>query len=185
MTVSAILLLIGLAVAVWGVFAFNRLVHLRNQLRNAWADIDVQLKRRHDLVPQLVAAVKGYTGHERGVLQAVTELRTQAVALTSPAKLGNVESSLEQALIQLFALKEAYPDLKANQTFLQLQRDLVGVEDQLQYARRFYNGAVRDYNTAIQRVPDMFVARSFGFTENEYFQADEDDRRGVRVDLAS
>lgn len=185
MTVIAILVLIGIALAVWGAFAFNRLVHLRNQLRNAWADIDVQLKRRHDLVPQLVAAVKGYTGHERGVLQAVTELRTQAVALTSPAKLGNVESSLEQALIQLFALKEAYPDLKANQSFLQLQRDLVAVEDQLQYARRFYNGAVRDYNTAIQRVPDMFVARGFGFTESEYFQADEDDRRGVKVDLAS
>ena len=185
MIVSAILLLIGLAAAVWAVFAYNRLVHLRNQVRNAWADIDVQLKRRHDLVPQLVAAVKGYTGHERGVLQAVTELRTQAVALSSPAKLGNVESSLEQAIVQLFALKEAYPDLKANETFLRLQHDLVAVEDQLQYARRFYNGAVRDHNTAIQRVPDMIVARSLGFTENEYFQADEDDRRGVKVDLAS
>jgi LemA protein len=185
MTVITILVLIGIAVAVWGAFAFNRLVRLRNQVRNAWSDIDVQLKRRHDLVPQLVAAVKGYTGHERGVLQAVTELRSQAVALTSPAKLGNVESSLEQSLVQLFGLKEAYPDLKANQSFLRLQHDLVEVEDQLQYARRFYNGAVRDYNISIQRVPDMFVARSFGFTENEYFQADEDDRRGVRVDLAS
>ena len=185
MTVMAIVVLIGVAVAIWGAFAFNRLVRLRNQVRNAWSDIDVQLRRRHDLVPQLVAAVKGYTGHERGVLQAVTELRTQAVALKSPAKLGSVESSLEQSLLRLFALKEAYPDLKANQSFLQLQRDLVDVEDQLQYARRFYNGAVRDYNTSIQRVPDTFIARSFGFGENEYFQADEDDRRGVRVDLAS
>lgn len=180
-----LLLAIAIAAGAWAVFAFNRLVRLRNQVRNAWADIDVQLKRRHDLVPQLVAAVKGYTGHERGVLQAVTELRTQAVGLSSPAKLGNVESSLEQAILQLFALKEAYPDLKANETFLQLQRDLVGVEDQLQYARRFYNGAVRDHNTAIQRVPDVIVARSFGFRETEYFQADEDDRRGVRVNLAS
>src|SRR5215211_9480239 len=118
MTVMTILSLIAIALIVWGAFAFNRLVRLRNQVRNAWSDIDVQLKRRHDLVPQLVAAVKGYTGHERGVLQAVTELRTQAVALTSPAKLGNVESSLEQALVQLFGPKEAYPDLKANQSFL-------------------------------------------------------------------
>jgi LemA protein len=185
MIVLVFLLVIGLAAAVWGVFAFNRLVHLRNQVRNAWADIDVQLKRRHDLVPQLVAAVKGYTGHERGVLQSVTELRTQAVATNSPAKLGDVESSLEQAIVQLFALKEAYPNLKANETFLQLQRDLVAVEDQLQYARRFYNGAVRDFNTAIQRVPDMFVAKSFGFSESEYFQADQEDRPAVRVDLAS
>jgi LemA protein len=185
MIVLVLLTVMGLAAVVWAVFAFNRLVHLRNQVRNAWADIDVQLKRRHDLVPQLVAAVKGYTGHERGVLQSVTELRTQAVATNSPAKLGGVESSLEQAIAQLFALKEAYPNLKANETFLQLQRDLVGVEDQLQYARRFYNGAVRDYNTAIQRVPDMVVARSFGFSESEYFQADQDDRPAVRVDLAS
>ena len=180
-----LLIVLVIAVGVWAVFAFNRLVHLRNQVRNAWSDIDVQLKRRHDLVPQLVAAVKGYTGHERGVLQAVTELRTQAVALSSPARLGDVESSLEQALVQLFALKEAYPNLKANASFLQLQRDLVEVENQLQYARRFYNGAVRDYNTAIQRVPDTFIARGFGFTESEFFQAGEADRPPVTVDLAS
>jgi LemA protein len=180
-----LLIVLAIAVGVWAAFAFNRLVHLRNQVRNAWSDIDVQLKRRHDLVPQLVAAVKGYTGHERGVLQAVTELRAQAASLSSPAKLGQVESSLEQALVQLFALKEAYPDLKANESFLQLQRDLVEVENQLQYARRFYNGAVRDYNTAIQRVPDTFIARSCGFSESEFFQAGEEDRPAVTVDLAS
>lgn len=185
MTAIMILLLIAVAAAVWAVFAYNRLVQLRNQVRNAWADIDVQLKRRHDLVPQLVAAVKGYTGHERGVLQAVTELRTQAVALTSPAQLGKVESALEQALFQLFALKEAYPDLKANESFLALQRDLVEIEDHLQYARRFYNGAVRDYNTNIQRFPDMLIARSLRFTESEYFQAGEEDRAPVRVELGS
>jgi LemA protein len=180
-----VLVLIVLAAGIWGVVAFNRLVHLRNQVRNAWADIDVQLKRRHDLVPQLVDSVKGYTGYERGVLQAVTELRTQAVALTSPARLGDVETSLERSLGQLFALKEAYPDLKANENFLRLQRDLVEIEDNLQYARRFYNGAVRDYNTAIQRVPDTFVARSFGFRESEFFQADDEDRAPVKVQLAS
>jgi LemA protein len=183
--IIAVLVLIALAAGVWAMLAFNRLVHLRNQMRNAWADIDVQLKRRHDLVPQLVSAVRGYTGHERGVMQAVTELRSKAVALTSPARLGDVESALEQSLSQLFALKEAYPDLKANENFLQLQRDLVEIEDNLQYARRFYNGAVRDYNTAIQRVPDTFIARSFGFRESEFFQADDEDRASVKVELAS
>jgi len=107
------------------------------------------------------------------------------VALTSPARLGKVEGALEQALDRLFALKEAYPDLKASENFLQLQRDLVKVEDNLQYARRFYNGAVRDYNTAVQRMPDTIVARGFGFTEGEFYQAGEEDRRPVEVDLAS
>jgi LemA protein len=185
MTAGVILVLIALAAGVWAAFAFNRLVHLRNQVRNAWADIDVQLKRRHDLIPPLVAAVKGYMGHERGVLQSVTELRAQAVTLSSPSKLGDVESALGQALVPVFALKEAYPDLKANQNFLQLQRDLVEVEDHLQYARRFYNGAVRDNNTAVQRIPDVFIARSFGFREAEFFQAGEEDRQVVKVDLAS
>lgn len=179
------LILIGLAVLVWGVVVFNRLVHLRNQVRTAWADIDVQLKRRHDLVPQLVAAVEGYAGHERGVLTAVTELRAQAVALTSPAKLGEVEGSLEKALTQLFALKEAYPDLRANENFLQLQRDLVEVEDHLQYARRFYNGAVRDNNIAIQRFPGMLVAHAGSFGDAEFFSAEDDEREVVRVGLAS
>jgi LemA protein len=179
------LILIAVAVVVWGAFAFNRLVRLRNQVRNAWADIDVQLRRRHDLVPQLVAAVKGYTGYKRGLLTTVTELRTQAMAITSPAKLGETEAALEKGLTQILALKEAYPDLKANESFLQLQRDLVGVEDNLQYARRFYNGAVRDYNTAIQRFPDMLVARTGGFTETEFFSAEESDRAAVNVELPS
>src|SRR5215213_814037 len=177
-------LLIVLVVALLGaVVIYNRLVRLRNQVQTAWADIDVQLKRRHDLVPQLVAAVQGYAGHERGVLTAVTELRAQAIALTSPAKLGQVEDSLEKSLTQLFALKEAYPDLKANENFLQLQRDLVQVEDNLQYARRFYNGAVRDYNTAIQRFPGMLIAGAAGFKPDEFFSADAGDRDAVKVEL--
>ncbi len=180
-----VLVLILMAVVVWGAFSFNRLVRLRNQVRTAWADIDVQLRRRHDLVPQLVAAVKGYASHERGVLTAVTELRAQAVALTSPSKLGQVEGALEQALTQLFALKEAYPDLKANENFLDLQNGLVEVEDHLQYARRFYNGAVRDYNTALQRFPDMIVAHTGGFTPTEFFSADENERNAVKVELGS
>ena len=180
-----VLILILMAVVVWGAFSFNRLVRLRNQVRTAWADIDVQLRRRHDLVPQLVAAVRGYASHEQGVLTAVTELRSQAVALTSPGQLGQVEGALERALTHLFALKEAYPDLKANENFLKLQHDLVEVEDHLQYARRFYNGAVRDYNTTIERFPDMIVAQAGGFAPTEFFSAEEDERNAVKVELAS
>lgn len=172
-----------LAAVVWPVVVFNRLVRLRNQVGTAWADIDVQLTRRHDLVPQLVAAVKGYAGHERAVLEAVTELRAQAITLTSPARLGEVESALEQALARLFALQEAYPDLKASQNFLQLQRDLVAVEDHLQYARRFYNGAVRDYHNATQRFPDLFVARLARFARSEFYQAADPERSSVPVQL--
>lgn len=174
---------VALAIAVWIVSAFNRLVRLRNQMHSAWADIDVQLTRRHDLVPQLVAAVNAYADHERALLTAVTELRAQALTQTSPAQLGQVEAELEQALSRLFALKEAYPDLKASENFLELQRELVEVEDHLQYARRFYNGAVRDYNDAVHRVPDLAVARAFGFRGAEFYQADARERGAVQVQL--
>jgi LemA protein len=175
--------LIVALVAIWLVFSYNRLVRLRNQARTAWADIDVQLTRRHDLVPQLVAAVKGYAGHEQAVLQAVTELRSQAIQLRSPARLGEVESALEQALTRLLALQEAYPDLKASDNFLQLQRDLVEVEEHLQYARRFYNGAVRDYNDTVQRIPDVLIANAFGFSTAEFYQARDEERPAVAVQL--
>ncbi len=176
-------LLIVAVIAIWVVFSYNRLVRLRNQVRTAWADIDVQLTRRHDLVPQLVAAVRGYASHEQAVLQAVTELRSQALALKSPTQLGEVEKALEQALSRVLALKEAYPDLKASENFSQLQRDLVKVEEMLQYARRFYNGAVRDYNVGVQRVPDVVLARAFGFSEAEFYQARDEERPTVQVQL--
>lgn len=178
------LLLPALALVAWGVLAFNRLVRLRNQTRTAWADIDVQLQRRHDLVPQLVAAVQGSAGHEAATLRAVTELRAQAVGLREPSRLGEVEEALEQGLVRLLALQEAYPDLKANQNFAQLQRDLVDTEEQLQYARRFYNGAVRDYTDATQRVPDVLVAKAAGFGAIEFFQAQADSRAAVKVEMA-
>lgn len=173
----SLLLMLG----VWTVLVFNRLVRLRNQHRNAWADIDVQLTRRHDLVPQLVSAVQAYAGHERATLEAVTELRARAIGLDSPAQLAEVESMLEHALARIFALKESYPDLKASENFLQLQRDLVEVEDHLQYARRYYNGAVRDYNDAVQRFPDLMVARASGFVSAEFYQAPDTERRAVQV----
>jgi LemA protein len=171
------------ALLVWAVLIYNRLVRLRNQVRTAWADIDVQLTRRHDLVPQLVTAVKGYAGHEKAVLEAVTELRQRALAEKSPARLGEVESALEKAMTRLFALQEAYPDLKASENFLALQRDLVEVENHLQYARRFYNGAVRDYNDAVQRVPDLVIARGFAFTNGEFYQAESEQRAAVKVQM--
>ncbi len=178
-----LLLLLALALVLWALLAFNRLVRLRNQVKTAWADIDVQLQRRHDLVPQLVAAVRGYTGHEHALLEAVTGLRARALAQHQPARIGDAEDELQRAVGRLIALKEAYPDLKASSNFMQLQRDLVDVEEQLQYARRFYNGAVRDLNNGVQRVPDVIVARTAGFHEAEFFQASDDERAAVKVDM--
>jgi LemA protein len=172
------------ALLVWTVLVYNRLVRLRNQARTAWADIDVQLTRRHDLVPQIVAAVQGYAGPEKAVLEAVTELRSRALAEKSPARLGEVESALEKAMGRLLALQEAYPDLKASDNFLALQRDLVDVEDHLQYARRFYNGAVRDLNDAVQRVPDVAIARAFAFGPGEFYQAKSEQRAAVPVRIS-
>ena len=185
MTVVAVIILLAVVTLLtWAVFAFNRLVRLRNQVRTAWADVDVQLIRRHDLVPSLVSAVQAYAGHEQAVLTTVTELRGQAMAAQAPGQLGTIESALEQGIGRLLALKEAYPDLKASENFAQLQRDLVQVEEQLQYARRFYNGAVRDLNDAVQRVPDLFVARVGGFDNAEFFQADDAGRAAVKVELS-
>jgi len=179
---TGIVIILVLLVLAWGIFIHNRLVRLRNQVRAAWADIDVQLTRRHDLVPQLVTVVQGYAAHERAVLESVAALRANAMQLiASPARLGEIEAELEQALGRLLALREAYPDLKASDNFIQLQRDLVSVEEHLQYARRFYNGAVRDYNDACQRIPDAFVARAAGFANSEFYQARDEERAAVRV----
>lgn len=172
-----------LAVVAWGVFAFNRLVRLRNQVKAGWSDIDVQLMRRHDLVPRLVEAVRAYAGHEKSVFERVTELRAQALATTSPARLASLEQAIESDVARLLVIKEAYPELKANGNFLALQRDLVDVEDHLQYARRFYNGAVRALNDGVQRFPDVVVARALGFAEAEYFRADDAAGEAPKLEL--
>lgn len=172
------------AILLWAIFTFNRLVRFRNQVRAGWADINVQLTRRHDLIPQLVESVRGYAGHEASVLEEVTALRTQAVALSRPGQLAVVEQALEQQLSRLLALRESYPDLKASELFLQLQRDLVDVEEHLQYARRFYNGAVRQLNDGIQKFPDVVMARATGFAEAEFYAADDGDRASPRLDLS-
>lgn len=165
----------------WGVLAFNRLVRLRNQVRAGWSDIDVQLMRRHDLVPRLVEAVRAYAGHEKALLESVTELRARALSTSSPAALAGVERELEAGLGRLVVLNEAYPELKASENFLTLQAGLVEVEDHLQYARRFYNGAVRANNDGVQRFPDLLVARAFGFGEAEFFEAGDGERQAPRV----
>jgi len=170
------------ALIAWAIWTFNNLVRLRNQSRTACADIDVQLTRRHDLVPMLVESVKAYAGHEKALLENVAALRAQAMSLKSPQQLGQVESALEQGLGRLLMLQEAYTDLKANQNFAQLQTGLVEVEDHLQYARRFYNGAVRDLNDGIQRFPDALIARAFDFKAAEFFHAVDDARAAPKVE---
>lgn len=165
--------LAALAIVIAGVVIYNRLVSLRNRAEGAWADIDVQLKRRHDLVGNLVETVKGYATHERETLERVTEARTRAESATGgggPRAAGQAENALTAQLRTIFALAEAYPDLKSNENFQELQRALASLEDALQNARRYYNAVVRDFNTRIQSVPDMLVARPFGFTEREFFE---------------
>lgn len=152
------------------VVVFNGLVAARNQVRAAWSDIDVQLTRRHDLVPQLVAAVQGYASYERATLTTVTELRTRAIAAASLADKAQAEGELARQIERILALQERYPDLKASENFLSLQRDLVGIEDHLQFARRFYNGAVRDLNNRIETFPSLLVARLARFRPAEFFR---------------
>ena len=165
---------VALIVVAAVIVLFNGLVAARNQVRSAWSDIDVQLTRRHDLVPQLVAAVQGYASYERATLTTVTELRTRAIAAASLTDKAQLEGELAQQVQRILALQERYPDLKASDNFLALQRDLVGVEDHLQFARRFYNGAVRDLNTKIETFPALIVARALAFKPAEFFRSGAD-----------
>jgi LemA protein len=162
---GSIVLLVLYAVAI-----FNRLVKNRNLFLEGWSGIDVQLKRRYDLIPNLVETVKGYAGHEKEVLSKVVELRNSAGQAQTAAEKAPIENALTQTLRQLFALAEAYPDLKANQNFQDLQRQLAEIEEQIQFARRYYNGAARDMNILVQSFPSNLIARSFGFTEADYFE---------------
>jgi LemA protein len=161
---------------------YNGLVRRRNEVDNAWSQIDVQLKRRLDLIPNLVETVKGYAAHERVALEAVIAARSNAMAAgATPHEQAAADNQLSGALRQLFALAEAYPDLKANQGFVSLQEELSNTESRIAYARQFYSDAVLAYNTAIQAVPGVIVARLFGFTPREYFEAEEAARDVPRV----
>jgi LemA protein len=175
-------LLFLLAVFALVAMTYNRLVRLRQQVRSAWADIDVQLKRRHDLVPNLVETVKGYASHERGTLEAVIAARNRAMTASGPAERGQAENVLTGALRQLFALAESYPQLRAVEGFNRLQGSLEEIESSLQNARRYYNAVVRDMNTSVEQFPSNLVATAFRFGHEEFFELeDEAEREAPRV----
>jgi len=168
-------------VVVWVVFAFNRLVTLRNRAKEAASDIEVQQKRRYDLIPNLVETVKGYMAHESGVFEKVTEARTRAMSAAPGADKAGAENVLSGALKSLFAVAENYPQLKANENFSKLQDELTDTEDKIQAARRFYNGNVRDLNTRIQVFPSNLIASMFGFAPMEFFDAEPEAEQPVKV----
>ena len=177
MTMLLILVLVVLAAV--GVFFYNRLVRSRNRVDNAWSDIDVQLQRRHDLIPNLVKAVDQYAKYERATLDAVTELRAAAMQATDVRDRGEAEEELSGGVQKLIAVAESYPDLKANENFLNLQGELAETEDYLQFARRYYNGSVRDFNTLTETVPSNLVAAAFDFSARRFFQKSSDDVANV------
>ena len=172
-TVIAVLLLVA------GILLYNRLIRSRNRVDTAWSDIDVQLQRRHDLIPRLVTAVDQYAKYERATLEAVTELRAEAMRVAGIDARGEVEERLAESVGRLIAVAESYPDLKANENFLGLQAELVETENYLQFARRYYNGSVRDYNTMTATVPSNIVAGMFEFSERPFFQKTSDDAANV------
>lgn len=182
-----VIVLVVVVLIVGGVILlYNNLVNKRNRVDEAWAQIDVQLKRRHDLIPNLVEAVKGYMGFEQEVLTQVTEARAAAVAAGArgPAEQAQAENMLTGALRSLFAVAENYPDLKANQNVLQLQEELTTTENQISFSRQHYNASVRDYNTTIQTVPSNMIAGPFGFTVREFFDAEPAAEAVPTVDLS-
>lgn len=179
MTILIVLLLGGGGLAVLMIVLYNRLVRLRNMVREGWSGIDVQLKRRTNLIPNLVDTVKGYMGHERDLLEKVTELRSRSMQTDSLEEKQQVESALTGGLVRLFAVAEGYPELKANQNFQDLQKQLSDVEDQIQLARRYYNGTVRNLNIAIESFPSNLVAGWFGFQPAEFFEIEDAADRAV------
>ena len=176
-------IILGILVVIGFMLAgmYNSLVQLRVRCDSSWSDIDVQLKRRHDLIPNLVETVKGYAAHEKGTLENVAKFRSMAMQATTPADKAAAENQLTGALKSLFAVAESYPDLKANQEFMQLQGSLSQVEDTIQNARRYYNAVVRDLNTKIQSFPTNILAGMFGFQVRQFFEVAEADREPVAV----
>ncbi len=181
LVIAGIILLLLIVVVV----IYNRLVSLRNTVRASWSDIDVQLKKRYDLVPNLVETVKGYASHERTLFEKVTEARSMAMRASSPGEKAKVENMFSETLKSLFAVAEAYPELKANANFMQLQSQLKELEDSIEYARRYYNAVVRDYNIMIESFPSNIIASQFRFTKEEFFGLETpDERRPVKVSFS-
>ena len=173
MTIFWILVGVVAIVVIWFIFAYNRFVSLVNRAKEAWADIEVQLKRRYDLIPNLINTVKGYAAHESGAFEKVTQARSAAMQAGTPAAHAQAENILTGALKSLFAVSEAYPDLKANTNFLELQRELSDTENKIQAARRFYNGNVRDLTISLESFPSNIVGKTFGFQPMEYFDLED------------
>ena len=171
-----IVIILVIFIVVTLIHMYNNLVGLRNRVKNSYAQIDVQLKRRNDLIPNLVETVKGYAGHEKGVLEEVTNARTSVMNASTPQEASEANNQLTGALKSLFAVAENYPDLKANSNFQQLQTELSDTEDKISYARQFYNDVVLKYNNACQQFPSSIIAGMFGFNEEEFFQAPEAER---------
>lgn len=182
----AIMIVLGILIlcVLWVIVKYNQLVGLRNRIQNAWSQIDVQLKRRYDLIPNLVETVKGYAKHESEVFEKVTEARAAGINASTPKEQGAAENMISGALKSLFAVAEAYPELKANENFMMLQEELSGTESKIAYSRQFYNDQVMTYNTLIQSFPSNIIASSFGFTENEYFPMDDAARENIKVDFS-
>jgi LemA protein len=165
------------------IIIYNKLVRLKNTVKSSWSDIDAHLKKRYDLVPNLVETVKGYAKHEKTVFEKVTEMRTMAMQATNPGEKAKAENMMKDALKSLFAVAEAYPDLKANANFMQLQSQLKEIEDNIEYARRYYNAVVRDYNTLIESFPSNIIAGQFKFEQAEFFELESpiEERKPVKV----
>jgi len=181
MILAGFLLFGALLAGLWYLFTYNRLVSLREQFRNAWSQIDVQLKRRHDLIPNLLETVKGYAAHERDTLEAVVSARQIAVNAKSIPEAQQAENTLTSTLRSLFAVTEAYPNLKANENFMMLQEELAGTEGKIAYARQHYNDVVNIYNAMIKSVPANIIANSGGFTEQAYFEIETGERAVPQV----
>lgn len=177
--IIAIVVLALLALSV--VLIYNSLVTLKNRVDEAWSDIDVQLKRRYDLIPNLINTVKGYATHEKELFERVTAARTAAMGASTPAQKEEAENMLSGTLKSLFAVSENYPDLKANQNFLELQRELTDTEDKIQASRRFYNGNVRDFNTKIETFPSNIIAKMLNFAKREFFAIEETEKENIKV----
>ena len=172
-----VIIIIVAVVCVWTALAFNRLIRLKNRAKEAWSDIEVQLKRRYNLVPNLVNTVKGYASHERELFERITQARAKAIGAQNVQEKGKAENALSQTLKSLFAVVENYPDLKASQNFLELQKELTDTEDKIQAARRFYNSNVRDMNIGIESFPTNIIAKIFNFRKMELFVVEEEAQR--------
>jgi len=181
MSYSFIAIGIGAILLIWVIVVFNSLIIKRNRVKNAWSDIDVQLKRRYDLIPNLVETVKGYKGYEESVLENVTKARTSAMNQSNIADKAQAENVLSGALKSLFAVAENYPQLRASENFQKFQDQLSSLENDIQSARRYYNAAVRELNNAVQVFPANIVAKVFGFKQSEFFGADESEKAAVKV----